>query len=171
VGTPQPTRAAEGAEEAHRPDPFAFGMDAVIAVEGDAAEHAGAEVAEVLVACDAGYALATGGQEGEDDVIADLDLGHPGTDLLDHAGALVAAQERRPFQGDVAGVDVVVRVADPGRGEPHQHLAAVGLVELDLLDAPAGVGPGLPQQCTSGLHPLLPSLVAKVVTLLTQERV
>ena len=50
----------------------------------------------------------------------------PGPDRLDDAGALVAAAERQVADGDVAGGEVVVGVAQAGGRHAHQHLALAG---------------------------------------------
>jgi hypothetical protein len=142
----------EGTEVAEGADPLPAGVDAVGAVGGGAGQDPGAELAHVGVAGDAHPALAARRQEREDDVVALLDLGDLRADLGHHAGALVAAQDRTPVQRDVAGVDVVVAVADARRGQLHRDLTSLGRVELDLLDAPSGSRTGLPQQCSDGLH-------------------
>jgi hypothetical protein len=69
----------------------------------------------------------------QDDVVALFDPGDLGPDLDHDAGAFVARDDRSG-EGDVAGDEVVVGVAEPGRGELDQDLALLRGVELDLLD-------------------------------------
>jgi hypothetical protein len=68
--------------------------------------------------------------KGEDDVIAGHEVGDAVTDLLDDARPFVAADERVDRVGDVACGDMVVGVAQPGRDQAHQHLAATRLIQL-----------------------------------------
>ncbi|CDZ87968.1 hypothetical protein RHRU231_360088 [Rhodococcus ruber] len=142
----------EGAEVGERADALAAGVDAVRAVGCVAREHAGTHLAHVGTADGAHLAVAAGRQEGQDDVVADLETGDVRAEFLDHAGAFVATDDRRPVEGDVAGVDVVVTVADAGGGELDPHLPALGGIDLDFLDAPTGPGSRLPQQRSDGLH-------------------
>ena len=93
------------------------------------------EVAQVGVAGGAPAALAAGRDEGQHDVVAGGDAGDARADLLDDAGALVAADDREG-DGDVAGDEVGVGVAQPGGGQLDEDLLLLGRVELDLLDAP-----------------------------------
>jgi hypothetical protein len=88
-------------------------------------------------------------EEGADDVVARLQPGHAGADLLDDARALVAADDREP-RHDVAMPEVLVGVAQTRGDEADQHLPRLGLVEVDLGDLerlPDGA-----QNGCSGLH-------------------
>jgi hypothetical protein len=58
-------------------------------------------------------------------VVTRLDLGDAGADLLDNAGALVAADDREP-RDQVAVDQVQVGVAEPGGDVPDQDLAVLG---------------------------------------------
>jgi hypothetical protein len=80
------------------------------------------------------HALAALGGEERDDVVARGDEGDVLADLLDHARALVAEHGRRVAGRVDAGRRVEVGVADAAGHEAHQHLAALGVVELDFLD-------------------------------------
>ena len=80
-------------------------------------------------------AVAADGQERADDVVARLDARDARADLLDDAGALVAADDREA-RHDVAVAEVLVGVAQPGGHPADQHLALLGLVELELDDLP-----------------------------------
>jgi hypothetical protein len=74
------------------------------------------------------------GSHVEDGPLARLDVGHPGPDRLDDAGALVAehdGQRMGPFAVGLADVGV----ADPGAHDPDEHLAAAGVPQLEPLDA------------------------------------
>ena len=97
--------------------------------------HQGAEVAQVLVAGRARRAATARRDEAEHDVVAGRQPADVLADLLDDAGALVAADDRQ-LERQVAGHQVLVGVAHAGGGDLHQHLTGLGLVEVDLLDAP-----------------------------------
>jgi hypothetical protein len=97
-------------------------------------------------------------------MIADLQVMHLGPDLGHDTGSLVAAEYRGPGQRDHAVVEVLVAVADARRGQLHHHLAALRGVDLDVLDAPAGVGPRLPEKSTFGLHVSRVPSVGRTVT-------
>src|SRR5262249_23741163 len=86
----------ERAEQAHEADVLALGVVAGRAVEDLAAAGlVGAEVAQVLVAGRARRAAAAGGDEAEHDVVAGGQPADVLAHLLDHAGALVAADDRQ----------------------------------------------------------------------------
>jgi len=72
-------------------------------------------------------------QERADHVVAGLQPGHPGPDLLDDARALMAADDR-VTDGNVAGLQMLVRVAQAGRHPAHQHLAGLGGIKVHLGD-------------------------------------
>ena len=78
-----------------------------------------------------GAAGAVGGRE--DDVIAWLDAGDVGSDLLDDAGSLMAEDG-----GQRRGVHTVahdgVGVADTGGDHPHPCLVGPDVVQVQLLD-------------------------------------
>ena len=73
----------------------------------------------------------------------------PVADLLDHAGTLVAADDRQ-LERQVAGHEVLVGVAHARGRQLDEHLAGTGRIELDLLDAPRR--PDLPQDRCLRLH-------------------
>ena len=83
-------------------------------------------------------ALAALRREERDDVVAGLDVAHALPNALDDAGALVAEHGRRVAGRVGAGGRVEVRVADAARHEPDEHLAGLGLRELELLDLTSG---------------------------------
>jgi hypothetical protein len=142
----------ERAEQAHGRDALALGGDAVGAV-GDRrpAEQEGAEVAEVLHALRTRRALAAGGDERGDDVVALLEVGHPGADLGDHARPLVAAEHRVLDRG-AAGDEVLVGVAQARGRQLDGHLTGRRIADLDLLDRPFLAY--APQDRALGLHEL-----------------
>jgi hypothetical protein len=92
-------------------------------------------VAEVLVAARTPPAAPARRKEGRHYVVADLQVPHPGTDLLHYAGTLVATDDRQRH-GKVAGADVMIRVAEPGGLEGHQDLTVLRAVEVYFLDTP-----------------------------------
>ena len=94
--------------------------------------------------------------EPEHDVVAGGQPADVLADLLDDAGALVAADDRQ-LEREVTGQQVLVGVAQAGGGDLHQHLTGLGLVELDLLDAPRRVD--LPEDRGLGLHGVYPHVV------------
>jgi hypothetical protein len=51
-----------------------------------------------------------------------------GTDCFDHAGTLVAADEREA--GGAGGPDVLVGMTQAGRLEPDEDLAGLGLIQV-----------------------------------------
>ena len=66
-------------------------------------------------------------------MVADREVGDALAERLDDAGPLVAEHRRRVAGRVDAGGRVHVRVADPARHEAHEHLAGLGLRELELL--------------------------------------
>jgi len=108
--------------------------EALQVVEAGADEQPSAEVAQVGHAVGAPAALAAGGQEGEDDVVALLVAPGVRADGGDDAGALVAAAHRVVGDRDVAGGDVVVGVAHARRGDLHLELAGAGVVGDEVDD-------------------------------------
>jgi hypothetical protein len=96
-----------------------------------AGQQARAEVAEVRVTGGAPAALAAGGQEREEDLVADLEARGVRTDGLDDPAALVAAREGVGADRDVTGGDVVVRVAQARRDHLHADLVLTRVVDLD----------------------------------------
>jgi hypothetical protein len=76
-----------------------------------------------------------GRDEAEHDVVAGLQPRDALADLLDDAGALVAADDGQR-ERQVAGHQVLVGVAHTRRRHLDEDLALLGRVELDLLDAP-----------------------------------
>ena len=78
-------------------------------------------------------AVAAEHRQAGDDVVAGLDVGDVGADLLDDAGRLVAEHGGQRVR--VQPLDEVqVGVAQPGAGRAHQHLARSWLAQADILD-------------------------------------
>ena len=142
----------EGAEADHGRDVLAAGVMAHGAVELLPRHEDAADVAQVRVAGGTGRTLPAGRDEAEHDVVARGQAGHTGTHLLDHAGALVAADDGKG-DGHVAGEQVLVGVAHARRRQLDEDLALLGRVELDGLDAPRLT---VPQNGCFGLHGALP---------------
>ena len=123
----------ERAEDAHPADVGAARVEPGRAVGHDPFQDRGTHVAQVLPP---GRAVAAGtavGDEAAHHVVTRFDLGDAGADLLDDAGALVAADDREP--GNQVAVDQVqVGVAEPGGDVPDQHLAVLGGVQVEFHD-------------------------------------
>src|SRR6185437_13960089 len=143
----------ERAEQAHLAEVLAVGVEPERAVRQAVVHEQRAEVAQVGHALGAEPAVPAGRQERADHVVARLEPGHPGADLLDHPRALVPADDRVPHR-DVTGAQVVVRVTQPGGGEPDQHLALLGRIEVHLDDLP--VLAHVPEHRCPGFHALSP---------------
>ena len=134
-----------------------------------AGEQECAVVAQVRHALGTGGALAAGGDESEDDVVAGSERRHAGADLDALAGTFVATDDRELLEPEhvggllrddhVARADVLVGVAQAGADQLHEDLTGLGRVEIDLLDAPVGVR--LPQDCGAGLHLGSPGFVIR----------
>ena len=139
----------EGPDHAHRAEVLALGVEAEAPIGHAALQDGRAQVAQVLLPGRAPAAVAAGGDEGADHVVAGLDLADARTDLLDDAGAFVAANDREPGH-DVAVPKVLVGVAEPGRHVADQHLAVPGPVEVELDHLP--VPAQLPEHRALGLH-------------------
>ena len=154
----------ERAEHAHHPEVLTLGVVAGRPVDLPAEPMSGAEVAQVLVAGRAARAATARRDEPEHDVIAGGQPADPLADLLDDAGALVAADDRQ-LERQVTGDEVLVRVAHPRGRQLDQHLARAGRVELDLLHAPRRAD--LPQDRSLRLHriPLVVDVAARKPTL------
>ncbi len=90
--------------------------------------------AEVRPRIDAVNALAALRREQGHDVIALRDRGDPLADPLDDPGALVAEDGGRVAGGIDARGRVEVGVADAAGDEPHEHLARLRVLKLELLD-------------------------------------
>ena len=126
----------EGAEADHGGQVLAARRVVTVGPVGLSPHHElGADVAQIRVTAGARRALAAGRDESEDHVIARAQVLDPGADLLHHAGALVASDDR-VHAPEVAGPHVLVTVAHARRGDSDQHLVRLGRVELDRLDLP-----------------------------------
>src|SRR5699024_10931339 len=128
----------ERPENAHRGDRLARrGVHPVRVVADRAAgQQAGTVVTEVLEPLRAGRAGATGGDERQDDVVTLLDPGDTLPDLGDDAGALVPTDDGVGLELQVAGEQVLVRVAEAGRGQLDLDLTDPGIAQIDLDDLP-----------------------------------
>jgi hypothetical protein len=60
---------------------------------------------------------------------------HLWADGVDDTRPLVPGNDRKPLSAQVPVREMEVRMADAGRGHPHEHLASTRRVELDFLDA------------------------------------
>ena len=81
-------------------------------------------------------------------MVARHQAGHSGAHLFDHAGALVTADDRKR-DGHVTGEQVLVGVAHARGSKLDEHLARLGRIELNRLDAPRLP---VPQNGSFGLH-------------------
>ncbi len=112
------------------------------------------------VAHPAGARLATtaGRNEAQHHGITCDDVLDAGTDLDDHAGALMTADHRQ-LHRHVAGDQMVIGVTESARGQLDQYFVLLGSVEFYLLDFPFLVQPP-PQHCGLGLHSRSPCVSA-----------
>src|SRR6202042_3034122 len=123
----------ERAHQAHGPDVLAARVEPGGAVGHQPLQGAFAQVAQALPPGGAVPAGPAAGDEAAHHVIARLDLGHPGADLLDDAGPLVPAHDREP--GHQVPVDQVqVGVTQPGGDVPDQYLTLARAVQVELDD-------------------------------------
>jgi hypothetical protein len=133
----------ERAEQAHQAEVGAVEQVVAGGAVADlaAGREGGGVVAQVGVTCHAHLAPAAGGHEPEHHMIAGLEPVDALADLDDHARTLMTPDHgrRRCCAREIAGHDVLVAVAHPGRLELDEHLAVLGRIELDLLDAPRRV--------------------------------
>ena len=90
-------------------------------------------LAEVQLPARTLTAVAAIGEPRQEDVIPRLQSVHARSHLLDDAGALVPQHDGKLGRVDPLG-DVEVGVADTARRHPHEHLAGLRRVELELLD-------------------------------------
>ena len=104
-----------------------------------------------------GQAMAAGWHEHHHHVVARCQVGHVGADLHHHAGGFVAEHHRHGSRA-VAVDDRQVRMAQPGRGNAHQHLTGTRWCQLDLANGKRHgfcVGAGnahLFEYCSPGSH-------------------
>jgi hypothetical protein len=117
-----------------------------VAMQSDAASQEGprrvglgAWNTRKLAVGEASGAGAASGQEGERDVLPDLQVVDAGSELLHDAGGLVAQEH-----GDGTGAGPVehrkVGMADSGRRDAHQDLVLLGAVQFERADADRGAG-------------------------------
>ena len=140
----------ERAEQAHDAEVLAAGvMTGGVVTDLASRGHVGAQVAQVLMAAAARRAVAARGDEAQHDVVADGDPLHLSSHLDDDAGTLVPAHDRKRPLG-VAGADVFVGVAQPGRRQLHHDLTSTWRIELDVLHHPVDVA--LPQHRRARPH-------------------
>jgi hypothetical protein len=92
-------------------------------------------------------------------VITRSHAGDTRADVLDHPGAFVTQHHGQP-SGEVALHDVQVGVAQPGVGEPDEHLTLLRPGQVELLDL-EGLA-DLVDDGGGGLHPFSSSTVASV---------
>ena len=69
-------------------------------------------------------------------MVADAEAAHAWTHCLHDPGRLVSAAERQVADGDVAGGEVIVGVAQARRDDPHEHLVGARWVKVDGVDLP-----------------------------------
>ena len=98
-------------------------------------------LAEVLASADAVAAVAARHDEGADDAVAHVDVGHAGADGVDDAGDLVA-EHAGGGERDLALEDVEVGVADAAGCDLHAHFVVVGFRHDQFLDGHGLVGLG-----------------------------
>src|SRR5215472_8809303 len=143
----------EGPDDAHAAEVLTILVEPerLVLQAADAGPLAG--VAQVLLAGGAVTALAADRDVGARDPVAHLHAGHARAGLHHHARALVAADHRQPPRTPRA--DVLVRVAQPGRLHPDEHLVRLRRVKLELGDLPRRSR--LAQHAGPGLHAAPPA--------------
>ena len=147
----------ERAQQRHREDVLAAGLDAVGAVTDRlAAQQSRAQVAQVAHAGLTGRTRPAGRDERQHDVVADGEVLHAGADLGDDARALVAAEDREARHRDATGNQMVIRMAHPGRFHLDLDFILGRVTDLDFLDGPRLVE--IPDQRAFCLHEDLPCI-------------
>lgn len=103
----------------------------------------GARRAQGRMSPGAGQAKAATGHEHDDHVVALAEITDTGTHFHDHTRAFVAQRDRGGPRSRTVD-DRQVRMAEPRRADPHQHLVLAGRIERDLVDLQGtGRGAGL----------------------------
>src|SRR3954453_15682035 len=147
----------EGAQQCHREDVLALGLDAERAVgDGGAVEQSGAQIAEVAQPRLTRRTLAARGNERQHHVVAGGNVLDPGPDLGDDARSLVPTQHGEATHRNAAGHQMVVGMAHPRRLHLDLDLVLDGVADLDLLDRPRLVE--LPEESAFCLHRILLSV-------------
>src|SRR5262249_27996314 len=126
----------EASDARHDADILAAHLAPVGAVGLHSDQNQRAEVTEALVTDGTPTAASACRQERRHHMVAGLEVAHTGPDLLYDSRALMSADDRQRNTGEIAGDDMVVRVAQAGRLERDEDLALLRPVEVDLLDAP-----------------------------------
>src|SRR5215831_11512642 len=111
-----------------------------------------AEIAQIAHAARAEPAVPADRQERADHVVARFQPAHAVADFLDDARTLVPADDREAHR-DVAGPQMIIGVAQPGRREPDEYLAGLRRVKIQLGDLP--VLADAPQYRCPGPHAAL----------------
>src|SRR6516162_243348 len=117
-------------------------------------EQARTDVADVALTVHTKPAVAARGNERERHAVPRRHRRHARSDFCDDTGTLVTTEQREPIRRGltacgqhlgrrhhVAGEQMVIGVADPGYGHPHQDFTAAGRVELNLADLPVHADP------------------------------
>ena len=113
-------------EKAHQPEVGSAGVVAGGLIEDlPARRQPRPQVAEVLVSCCARRAAPAGRYEPEHDVVTRDQPVDPAADLFHHACPFVATHHGQGKR-QVAGDEVLIGVAQPGAGQPNQHLPLRG---------------------------------------------
>ena len=101
-----------------------------------AGQQTRALVADILQPLRARGTAPTGGDERENDMVTFLDAGDPGSDFGDDSGSLMPSE--RGIERYRAGTrpQMLVRMAQPGSGEPNLHFAGHWIAQFDLFDFP-----------------------------------
>ena len=93
---------------------------------------------QVMQALPAPVALSASRDKGENDVIAGLDAANSVADFFDHAGGLMAEHHRPHGDPPLAAHDVIIRAAQPHRGNAYQHFGGPRRIQRDALDRDGG---------------------------------
>ena len=141
----------EGTQQRIRVDILAFGLDSKGAVGDGCSRHqAHSEVAQIGLACAAGWALAARRYERRCDVVTHSKSIDTFADLDDDARALVATEHGERCHRDVAAHHVMIGMTQPRGFQLDLYLAFPGLANIDFLDRPWLIE--VPDESSLGYH-------------------
>ena len=141
----------ECSEASHDERVLALDVDTRRSIEHAAAHDLCSVVAQVGMAIGARWTLTAHGDERVDDVIAGNYSADIGANSFDNAGTFVTSNPRVTTVGHITGDEVLIGVTQTRCNVAHQHLCALGLINLDIFKRPCGVL-RTPQHCCACFH-------------------